>query len=857
MSFARMELLIDVDNRILVKSVTQIVPVQASTRPKFIYADTLILACSHIDKDGNAYPLNAGDTFDCGLDDDFEHNIDTGTTAAGYSGAVTSIQASGLTQQSLIPSTGHIVLINGADESDRVAYTAFDGTDTFTVSTTLSNTYLLGDEVQVQDDLMAYSDDTQVDIAGDWDDIDRATGKISIRINCLTDSFLRKIAEGDANGQLLTWLQIRRVPNGETEYTTMMQDYCYSYDSVIGSLGGAGNTFIDYITQTQGDARWLKIGEGVLGPGSSTDNAIMRWNGTAGADAQNSAVTIDDSGNTTYPATVTNTAATSLTASGGGKTLVLTSAGAAFSGDIYGDGWLRLANGKGFLVKNTSAAYKVGMQLNSSDYWEIGETHNVGIGTSSAEARLEVEDTTVQFRTTYANGSVYTDHYTNISGYHTIDPSGGQVIIDGSLTLTAQTPSWVAGQQWYDDASKTTVCDTGYDGVRGNLCQELHRQVTNRSGAEITNGKVVKLGTVDGTTGFFQITLAGANDTNIHSGILFVATMDIADDGDGMCTKYGEVNDASTTGLVAGQVAYLSTTPGDMTATAPPAPSALLEICRVNVVHASAGKFTVDIDEIHRTQSVVPLSFTSQGVSAGVYYADGGYYKAPDADVTLSQGSLTQTYGSANIAYSAHAFIVAAGGATVNAGTVGIKVQGTSITDAGVRTTTDEEILTADITSLSTDDYLESAKKWIGQITFALYDSSGTPATYTVDLNYGLSKYEDVMNQNYTLAGVQIVGLGGANDSAANFEVIHHTSTGWTYSAGAFVPGPAALADMITDLGTESNIGSGEEFCWKRDNLSTLISGADSEGALIRITTAQNNTIQSLNGYIAVFVEED
>jgi len=312
MSFARMELLVDVDNRILVKSVTQVVPVQASTRPKFIYADTLVLACKFIDKNGDAYPLNAGDTFDCGLDDDFEHNLDTGTTSAGYSGAVVSIVVSGLTQQSLIPSTGHIVLINGADESDRVAYTAFDGTDTFTVSTTLSNTYLLGDEVQVQDDLMAYSDDTQVDIAGDWADIDRATGKISIRINCLTDSFLRKIAEGDTNGQLLTWLQIRRVPNTETEYTTMMQDYCYSYNSVIGSLGGAGNTFIDYITQTQGDARWLKIGEGVLGPGSSTDNAIMRWHGTAGADAQNSLVTIDDTGKLTMPAVAEIEAATSL-----------------------------------------------------------------------------------------------------------------------------------------------------------------------------------------------------------------------------------------------------------------------------------------------------------------------------------------------------------------------------------------------------------------------------------------------------------------------------------------------------------------------------------------------------------------
>lgn len=34
----------------------------------------------------------------------------------------------------------------------------------------------------------------------------------------------------------------------------------------------------------------------VSGPGASTDNAVVRWNGTAGTAVQNSAVTIDDNG---------------------------------------------------------------------------------------------------------------------------------------------------------------------------------------------------------------------------------------------------------------------------------------------------------------------------------------------------------------------------------------------------------------------------------------------------------------------------------------------------------------------------------------------------------------------------------
>jgi hypothetical protein len=37
----------------------------------------------------------------------------------------------------------------------------------------------------------------------------------------------------------------------------------------------------------------------LAGPGSSTDNAVVRWDGTSGTTTQNSSVTIDDSGNVT------------------------------------------------------------------------------------------------------------------------------------------------------------------------------------------------------------------------------------------------------------------------------------------------------------------------------------------------------------------------------------------------------------------------------------------------------------------------------------------------------------------------------------------------------------------------------
>jgi hypothetical protein len=80
-------------------------------------------------------------------------------------------------------------------------------------------------------DLMAYSDDTQVDIAGDWADISRANGKISIRVDCSRTLFEDRITESD--GVQECWLQVPLTPSGESNATTMVQDLINCADNVI------------------------------------------------------------------------------------------------------------------------------------------------------------------------------------------------------------------------------------------------------------------------------------------------------------------------------------------------------------------------------------------------------------------------------------------------------------------------------------------------------------------------------------------------------------------------------------------------------------------------------------------------
>lgn len=247
-------------------------------------------------------------------------------------------------------------------------------------------------------------------------------------------------------------------------------------------------------------------------------------------------------------------------------------------------------------------------------------------------------------------------------------------------------------------------------------------------------------------------------------------------------------------------------------------------------------------------------SFISRGsrAAAGTYYI-AGYYNAPAADANLSQASQTVVLGTANIAYAAHAFLVAggAGSASGGSGNVEVEVSGTSITDAGVRTTSDTEIIVANIASASLNQYFETDKKWLGQITFTLQNATGaTQTTFSFDFNYGYCKYEDFGNRDFTVTDFEAVGLGGANDSSFNIRLFHHTSTGWTYAATGFVPGGTVLFDMSTIHLTEDQIGNGIPFAFKRAGLSQSINGAGSDGLVVEITTGTNNTIEDMNVHL-------
>jgi len=249
------------------------------------------------------------------------------------------------------------------------------------------------------------------------------------------------------------------------------------------------------------------------------------------------------------------------------------------------------------------------------------------------------------------------------------------------------------------------------------------------------------------------------------------------------------------------------------------------------------------------TPAFKSFHFQSAGVGAGTYYM-AGYYEANAADANLTQASTTVTMGTANVPYAAHAFIVSGGNGTTDGSDLVLTVTGTSITDAGTRTAADSQVIEATAEVSATDSYHETPKKWIGQITYTLSSTGG--ATFSYDFNYGLCKYEDYGNRDFTVTDIEAVGLADANDTNFELEFIKHEATGWTYAASGFVPGSTPLYVMSTDHGTENDLVSGIPFAWKRAALSDDVTGANGEGVLTRVTTGSASSIGHLSFHIGV-----
>jgi hypothetical protein len=233
------------------------------------------------------------------------------------------------------------------------------------------------------------------------------------------------------------------------------------------------------------------------------------------------------------------------------------------------------------------------------------------------------------------------------------------------------------------------------------------------------------------------------------------------------------------------------------------------------------------------------FAFSSPAGTSGIFYA-GGFYEFFSGNDDFSPGATS--FGTASTAKAAHFFVVLG---AITDDELTIRVTGTSITDAGVRTTSDTQDIVIPI-STAADTYFETSKKWLGQISIQV--QSGTAK----DCNYGFCKYWDDRNTNFILSAIEATWLAGATDANIDLGIIHHQATGWTYNVGSTPTPPTAVTSMSADHSTDVQLVNNEHGAWKHTGLSEPIAGGDGEGTIIQITTSANKAFEQGNFIISI-----
>jgi hypothetical protein len=397
---------------------------------------------------------------------------------------------------------------------------------------------------------------------------------------------------------------------------------------------------------------------------------------------------------------------------------------------------------------------------------------------------------------------------------------------------------------------------TGHGDVVWQGALEDLVQVYNNTGAIVTNGTPFYLGMSNGDS-IATVGIASAN-TPTAKAFAGLITGEIGIGEWGYGAVRGKVRGLNTIGLSLMGVTWLSDD-STYTMTAPAYPSEKIIIGGAIRIHATEGIIYVQPSlGFTRQLKTKSYSFTSQGIASGTFWA-AGYYDAPAADANLTQASASITYGNATTAYEAHPFAVYGGaGSVTGGGRVALITTGTSYDDVtGAQTASDVDTLINDITNAVLDAYNET-KKYLGTTTYQLVVVEGAPSAYSLDFNYGYAKYDDINDRDFYVTGLECVWRGGQTDATGfDISLLHHKTTGWSYSAAAFVPGDGVIAQRSVDQVGFLNVAGGVQSAWKRTSLSTFVDGAGSgvEGVIWKVETGANSTIQTMDMHLEIALD--
>jgi hypothetical protein len=169
----------------------------------------------------------------------------------------------------------------------------------------------------------------------------------------------------------------------------------------------------------------------------------------------------------------------------------------------------------------------------------------------------------------------------------------GQLKLDSLVWQNNYQDNWNYGKMQVGEDSVFIEFRNKFPDFIHQLGGELVFHVINKSGAQIDNGTPVR---IDGATGDKPNIVKSSNSTKDSSCVLGVTTFDIANNAEGLVTRYGQYT-FNTSGYSLGDTLYLSTN-GDVIDTMVNLPSELVRIGTVSKVGTS-GRVLLDILKLY------------------------------------------------------------------------------------------------------------------------------------------------------------------------------------------------------------------------------------------------------------------
>lgn len=179
---------------------------------------------------------------------------------------------------------------------------------------------------------------------------------------------------------------------------------------------------------------------GVEGTGSSTDNAVVRWNGVTGDAVQNSLVTIDDLGNIT---------ATNVTGTNTGDQNIFSTISVSGQSDIIADttsDTLTLVNGANIAVTTNAGTDSATISFSGTLPVANGGTGQTSLSAAGIPQIVASGDLTAQ---SAAVASITTATSPNDGSSHTYS-------VGGYITVTAISVNTITLQVTYTDETSTS-----------------------------------------------------------------------------------------------------------------------------------------------------------------------------------------------------------------------------------------------------------------------------------------------------------------------------------------------------------------------------------------------------------------